>query len=271
MDVDFDTTVQQVAKTGTLILNYTPTEYLDDPKYYTHFTISKIINGRTWLMNFDEGQLDMGGGTTWSNVFKKGTTLDEGTYLLVSGQRMADGSVMVHKRFFTIEPGKTTAINLVIRQETEGIKVIGSFNSEDLFEKDGQEVSVLSQTGRGYYVLGILGIGQEPTNHALHDIAKLKEKLDKWGRPMVLLFTSEAEKKKFEAQKSEFGSLPEKTIFGIDRNGIIQKEIVREMKLRNANQLPIFIIADTFNRVVFISQGYTIGLGEQLVKTGSKL
>ena len=271
MDVDFDTTVQQVAKTGTLILNYTPTEYLDDPKYYTHFTISKIINGRTWLMNFDEGQLDMGGGTTWSNVFKKGTTLDEGTYLLVSSQRMADGSVMVHKRFFTIEPGKTTAINLVIRQETEGIKVIGSFNSEDLFEKDGQEVSVLSQTGRGYYVLGILGIGQEPTNHALHDIAKLKEKLDKWGRPMVLLFTSEAEKKKFEAQKSEFGSLPEKTIFGIDRNGIIQKEIVREMKLRNANQLPIFIIADTFNRVVFISQGYTIGLGEQLVKTGSKL
>jgi len=103
------------------------------------------------------------------------------------------------------------------------------------------------------------------------DIAKLKEKLDKWGRPMVLLFTSEAEKKKFEAQKSEFGSLPEKTIFGIDRNGIIQKEIAREMKLRNANQLPIFIIADTFNRVVFISQGYTIGLGEQLVKTGSKL
>ena len=27
--------------------------------------------------------------------------------------------------------------------------------------------------------------------------------------------------------------------------------------------LPIFIIADTFNRIVFISQGYTIGLGEQ--------
>jgi hypothetical protein len=32
-------------------------------------------------------------------------------------------------------------------------------------------------------------------------------------------------------------------------------------------QLPIFIIADTFNRVVFISQGYTIGLGEQLIRT----
>ncbi|MBF1595851.1 MAG: hypothetical protein HXO27_09205, partial [Prevotella sp.] len=65
--------------------------------------------------------------------------------------------------------------------------------------------------------------------------------------------------------------LPAKTIFGIDKDGTIQQEIVKEMKLRNTEQLPIFIIADTFNRIVFLSQGYTIGLGEQLVKTSSKL
>lgn len=151
------------------------------------------------------------------------------------------------------------------------MKVIGSFNSEDLFDKDGQNVSILSQTGRGYYVLGVLGIGQEPTNHALHDIEKMKDKLDKWGRPFVLLFKNEAEAKKFQAQKGEFPNLPAKTIFGIDKDGTIQQEIAKEMKLRNADQLPIFIIADTFNRIVFLSQGYTIGLGEQLVKTSSKL
>ena len=39
------------------------------------------------------------------------------------------------------------------------------------------------------------------------------------------------------------------------------------MKLKHKESLPIFIIADTFNRVVFVSQGYTIGLGEQLMKT----
>lgn len=271
VDVDFDTSVQEAAKTGKLILDYSPTEYLDDPKYYTHFTISKIVYGRTWIMNFEEGQLDMGGGATWANTFKKGATLDEGTYLLVTGQRMADGSVMAHTQFFTIEPGKTTRQKLDVRQESEGIKVIGSFNSENLIEKDGKEVSILSQTGRGYYVLGVLGMGQEPTNHALHDIVKMKEKLDKWGRPMVLLFTNQAEKDKFEAQKGEFGNLLKNTIFGIDKDGTVVKEIVKEMKLRNPNQLPIFIIADTFNRVVFLSQGYTIGLGEQLVKVSSKL
>ena len=45
----------------------------------------------------------------------------------------------------------------------------------------------------------------------------------------------------------------------------IRKEIVQAMNLNNSI-LPVFIIADTFNRVVFVSQGYTIGLGEQLMK-----
>ena len=31
-------------------------------------------------------------------------------------------------------------------------------------------------------------------------------------------------------------------------------------------ELPVVIVSDTFNRVVFASQGYRIGLGEQLVK-----
>jgi len=33
----------------------------------------------------------------------------------------------------------------------------------------------------------------------------------------------------------------------------------------------MFILADTFNRVMFSSQGYTIGLGEQLTKVISNL
>ena len=37
------------------------------------------------------------------------------------------------------------------------------------------------------------------------------------------------------------------------------------MKLNNGGQLQVFIIGDTFNRVVFQSQVYTIGLGEQML------
>ena len=254
---------------GTIKLTYEPTKLLDNPKYYSHFTISRIENGTAQLLNFDEGQADMGNGTTWSNTFKNGYKLDAGTYMLTTGTRLANGSVLASNRIFEIVKGQTTTLPLEIRQNTNEVTVIGSFNSESLVTKDGKEVSLLSQTGRGYYVVGILGVGQEPTNHALHDIEKMKEAFEAWGRPVVLLFESEADAAKFN--HDEFPGLPSTVQFALDKDGLVRKQIAREMKLMNEKQMPMFIIADTFNRVVFVSQGYTIGLGEQMQGVFKKL
>ncbi len=254
---------------GTIVLAYEPTKLLDNPKYYSHFTISRIENGTAQLLNFDEGQADMGNGTTWSNTFKNGYKLDAGTYMLTTGTRLANGSVLASNRIFEIVKGQTTTLPLEIRQNTNEVTVIGSFNSESLVTKDGKEVSLLSQTGRGYYVVGILGVGQEPTNHALHDIEKMKEAFEAWDRPVVLLFESEADAAKFN--HDEFPGLPSTVQFALDKDGSVRKQIAREMKLMNEKQMPMFIIADTFNRVVFVSQGYTIGLGEQMQGVFKKL
>ena len=269
IDVNFDAVQQQAAPTGTLTLTYQPTKYLDDPKYYRHFTISKIENGTTSLLNFYDGTSDESNGTQWSNTFKNGARLDVGTYLLTTGTRLANGSVLANTQIFTIRPGKTTTLPLDVRTNTDEVSVIGSFDSESKFSKDSKDVSILSQTGRGYFVVGILGVGQEPTNHALRDIANVKSSLNKWGRPLVLLFENEADAAKFNAK--DFGELPANTIFGIDRDGSIKRQITAQMKLQTDRLLPIFIIADTFNRIVFVSQGYTIGLGEQLQKVINKL
>lgn len=269
MDVKFESKEQATASTGKLVLTYEPTVFLDDPKYYNHFTISRIVNGSPQLMNFEEGQADMGNGTCWSNTFKNGYSFDTGTYMLTTGTRLASGSVLAATRIFNIEKGKTTTLPLDIRQDANDVSVIGQFNSESIISKDGKDVSILSQTGRGYYILAVLGVGQEPTNHALHDIEKERAAFESWGRPVVLLFESEADAKKF--QKDEFGSLPSTVQYAIDKNGAIREQIAREMKLQSKTQMPMFIIADTFNRVVFSSQGYTIGLGEQMKNVFKKL
>jgi hypothetical protein len=269
VDVDFEAKQQNAAPTGTLVLKYQPTKHLDNPKYYSHFSISRIENGIPVLLNFEEGQVDMGGGTDWKNTFQKGATLDEGTYLLVSGVRMASGKVKATYQIFNINEGKTTTLDLCLRSPGTEVSVIGNFNSEAKFIKNNQETSILSQTGRGYFVVGIIGVGQEPTNHALRDIAKVSDKFDRWQRPLVLLFETEEDARKFNP--TEYGKLPQHIIFGTDQSGTIKKEIVNQMKLTNDRQLPIFIIADTFNRVVFSSQGYTIGLGEQLMDVINKL
>ena len=103
----------------------------------------------------------------------------------------------------------------------------------------------------------------------MRDISQVNSALDKWGRPMVLLFENEAEAQKY--RQENYGTLPKNIIYGIDTDGSILRQIVQEMKLQSESQLPVFIISDTFNRVLFCSQGYTIGLGEQLTKVINNL
>lgn len=272
VDVDLDVQFleEELGQKGRLVASYKPIRSLDNPKYYAHFTLSKLTpQGSLQLLSYDEGDADMGGGTTWNSLLREGTALEAGDYVLVTGTRLASGAVLSKTAFFSILPGKTTEIELVMRESKDEVQVIGNFNSESLFtplSDDGSAVrqSLLQACGRGYFVVGILGVNQEPTNHALRDIASFKADLEKWGRKMVLLFPDEAKAGKFALES--FPGLPSTIIYGIDTDGIAA-QIAESMKLKYKESLPVFIIADTFNRVVFVSQGYTIGLGEQLMKT----
>lgn len=267
IDVNFEAAGQASAQRGRLAAKYTPIQSLDNPKYYSHFTISKVTpQGNLQLLSYDEGDTDMGGGVTWSSLLKEGTSLDAGDYILVTGTRLASGGVLAQMTSLNVKAGGRTETKLVMRENKDEVQVIGNFNSESLFTtlEGGNKQSLLQACGRGYFVVGILGVNQEPTNHALRDISALKTDLEKWGRKLVLLFPNQEQVGKYRA--ADFPGLPDTVIYGIDTEDIVQ-QIVKNMKLKHKDTLPIFIIADTFNRVVFVSQGYTIGLGEQLMKT----
>ncbi|MDR1005139.1 MAG: transglutaminase-like domain-containing protein [Prevotellaceae bacterium] len=255
-NVDFEKNEAQVQPTGRLIATYTPTALLDNPKYEHHFTLSKIERGRLHLQNYSG---------SWESLLKRGIQVPTGYYMLTTGTRLANGSVLARVSSFVVGHHADTRTSLVMRQDKNRVAVIGSFNSESLFTPLGSNTrqSLLQACGRGYFVVGVLGVGQEPTNHALRDIAALQADLEQWGRKLVLLFPDRAQADKF--RRDDFKGLPDNVIYGIDSDGI-GAQIIDNMKLK-PETLPLFIIADTFNRVVFVSQGYTIGLGEQLMKT----
>ena len=64
--------------------------------------------------------------------------------------------------------------------------------------------------------------------------------------------------------------LPLTTVWGCDIDGAIRDELIASLHLPTS-ALPIFVVADSFNRVVYVSQGYTIGLGDQLIKVIKQL
>ena len=265
-DVDFDAEEQIVAPKGKLQLTYNEIPLLDDPKYQTHFTISKYVDGEFQLQNYKG---------TWAELFRKPKEMDCGYYMLVSGSRMSGGNVFADVEYFTIEEGKTTVEELVMRDIADQIRVIGSFDSEmkymSVTPADAEvkaEKSVLETTGRGYFAVALVDYGTEPTNHAFMDISAVKAELEAWGRPILVVFATEDDYRKFRAQ--DF-NLPSTVHFGIDINGQMRDMIATEMKLAKGGRLPLIVMADTFNRVVFFSQGYSIGLGESLVKTSKAL
>ena len=195
--------------------------------------------------------------------------MDCGYYMITSGSRMSGGNVCADMAFFTIEEGRTTVADLVMRDDADQLRVIGSFDSEGKYTTpEGVHKSVLATTGRGYFAVALVDYGTEPTNHAFMDISAVASELEAWGRPLLVVFASEDDYRKFRAEQFR---LPSTVCFGIDADGSMRKHIAKEMKLGGEGSLPLILVADTFNRVVFFSQGYSIGLGERLVKTSKAL
>ena len=264
IDVEFDgKQAEKSVPKGTLLLEYKPTKYNDNPKYYSHFTLSKIENGVAQLLTYPET-------ATWKDDFSKGTDLEEGTYMLITGTRMASGQVLAETYLFTIKAGKETRLTFTMREDDNAVQVIGSFNAEDIYHDraTNSDKSLLSTAGRGYYMVGIVAPNQEPTNHTLRDISTYKAEFEKWGRKMIFLFEDADNLSRFNFK--EFDNLPSNVVWGTDVDKKIVNEIREQLKLKSPS-LPIFLICDSFNRVVYVQQGYTINIGEQILKVIGKL
>ena len=269
IDVAFESSAAETEKhptspEGTLLLSYAPTSHIPDAKYYIHFTLSRLTDdNRLQLLTYPED-------ATFQSTFAQGVTLDPGTYILTTGTRMANGSMLSQMQRFCITSGQATSVPFTLRTSSDAVAVIGSLNAEDLYLPvtpndlaTTTATSLLSTCGRGYYALGLIAPNQEPTNHALRDIALVGSDFEKWGRRLVLLFADADAASRFNFK--EFDGLPATTAWGTDIDGAIHREVVEQMHL-DARSLPIFLICDSFNRVVFVQQGYTIGLGEQMLK-----
>lgn len=258
-----DARIKAAVPKGTLMLTFKPHGHIVDPKYYSQFSISKITDGMARQLEFDEEG-------TVSSIFASPVELEAGQYILTSGQRLANGGVLARSDFFKITPDENLTKELVIRNDDSAISVIGSLNAENIYHDLvlDTDKSLLSTTGRGYYVLGLISPNHEPSTHALNDISAVAGQLEDSGLKIMLLFDSRESASRFK--KAAFPSLPANVVFGIDNGAASRKEILESLHLDNAVD-PVFVIADTFNRVVWVSTGYTIGIGDQILNVASRI
>ncbi len=194
----------------------------DAPEYYYQFTLTKIFpaTGETRLCTVGEDSDH----NPWNSIFP--LELEEGYYMLTSGTRLADGSVLSHNEFFTVTAGETTQVPLVMRKAENQLSVLGTMDADRF----------LPQTGRGYYMLAVLGERDEPSVHARRQLETLQPVLAQWGRPVLI-----------EA----------------DADGSILEMLCSGVK-SESRQKPVVTICDSFGRIVYFSQGYNTSLAEDI-------
>lgn len=239
--------------------------YINNPKFYTHFSIAKLNNGEYHPLDFSSSvAADMGEGVSYKSLFAKPLELEVGDYQLITGTRMADGSVLSRVDYFNVLAEKTTQVSMVMRESENKLQVIGNIDPEALYIPEGvsQAKSILSTTGRGYFILALMDAKKEPTTHMLRQMQNVKAKLEQWGRPIVLVLPNGEAMQGFN--KGEFSTLPATVSYGDDRNGTTANMFKEMLKVKDMSKLPVLVVADSFGRVIYQSVGYNTSLGEHL-------
>ena len=245
-----------------LAARYTPQPFLPNPIYYTHFTLSSLNDGRAHLYNFEEGEnTEVGTLASWESLLRHPYAVEKGYYLLTSGTRLASGTVLAHMEFASVGmgghamgsmlPDNMTVVPLVMRQADNNVPVIGHFDADPL----------LPYTGRGYYMIAIMGERDEPTIHAQGLLEGMKDELASWGRPVVELHSTSS-----MAKVTTGGTETEKTL----TERVVPERLAEELCEACSvpfDRLPVVVIADSFGRIVYFSQGYNTSLAGDLRST----
>ena len=245
-----------------LHLSYADQAVKENPSYYSHFALSRIENGRPKLQEFPEN-------ATWKDTFADGVQIDAGQYMLLSGTRLANGSVWANLEIFGVEAQRQKSVLLRLRADDEHLHVIGNFDCENYFTNArGVHKKILDTTGRGFYMIALIRSNHEPSSHLLHDMEAVNIHISQWSQCYLMLFPSQEDYANFDHK--EYDDLPDNVLFGVADPATIEALHIQELTHGN-EELPILMLCDTFNRVVWFRQGYNIGLADQLMDALRKI
>ena len=247
---------------GVLHFSYADQAVKENPSYYSHFALSRIENGRPKLQEFPEN-------ATWKDTFADGVQIDAGQYMLLSGTRLANGSVWANLEIFGVEAQRQKSVPLRLRADDEHLHVIGNFDCENYFTNArGVHKKILDTTGRGFYMIALIRSNHEPSSHLLHDMEAVNIHISQWSQCYLMLFPSQEDYANFDHK--EYDDLPDNVLFGVADPATIEALHIQELTHGN-EELPILMLCDTFNRVVWFRQGYNIGLADQLMDALRKI
>ena len=228
------------------------------PQYTLHFTIAWIQEGICKTLEFEEG-LKL-------SDFPNPVMLETGTYALITGKRLPDGSVLSSMTFFDVSMEKPVTIPVELRKEETTLKPVGLFEPAKIHlsvSAKNELVTLADLMQNSNSVIVLLDPDSEPSKHILNDLSPYADQLNSWkGR---FIFANIAEKGKASSIFKTY-HLPEKTTYIVDSANELAKAITHISGKDSKNGLPVVIFCQPAGEVLLMATGYRIGTGEMLLQ-----
>lgn len=226
------------------------------PGYYTHFTISCFDNGNFVTLDYE-------------NEIKglpARISVDEGYYRIMTGSRVNDGSVVVGTQYLEIKGGENKNIEIKLPEVHGAIQVQGIVDPNTLVTLEGGTKKTLKELmNKKGLVLCFSDPDKEPTKHILQDIPAVQKELEEWGGGIVFAVPDDKVSKAFDA--SAFKNLPQQAIWMTDTDRVLLNTVAKALQIEFSNNFPLIICLSTNGGILYSSQGYRIGIGEDIMKT----
>ncbi|HEX2976346.1 MAG TPA: hypothetical protein VHO68_10435, partial [Bacteroidales bacterium] len=222
------------------------------PEYYIHYTIQKFTDGSFRTLDYEGDEL--------VSEFPVNLTLEPGYYLLMTGHRKEDGSVVVRSEYFNLKKGDNISKTVILEPFNEEKKVEGIVDLN--FQYNGSVNNTLkSIAGEKGIVVSIIDPGGEPSRHLLNDLAPLKNDFNIWGG--YFLFAVESQTSLSNINKSE---LPDNLSLQVDKDQRLLQTIASAAKRSKNTPLPLVVFINPEGEITFLTNGYHIGTGENLLR-----
>lgn len=225
------------------------------PEYYIHYTLQKFDDGRFTTLDYEGSEL--------VGEFPVVLDLEPGYYLLMTGHRRNDGSVLVRSDYFNLKKGDNLAMPVILQPLDTKRQIAGVINLDmNITDLSKSAFNLKELAGDKGLVLAFINPANEPTRHVMSDIPLLKTDFDKWGGRFLFVVSESTG----SFNSASYKNLPSASTFSLDADKKFLQSVASSLGQKSTPPLPFVVFVNNKGEVSFTSMGYRIGIGENLLK-----
>jgi regulator of extracellular matrix RemA (YlzA/DUF370 family) len=220
-----------------------PSSNSKKPEYTTNYTLEEFKEGFFRTLDYEASSLVQNYPCT--------IEVPAGPCMLVTGNRLTDGTVISQLKIFEVKAGESTSQSIVLRKNQLPLPEYGKINPA-LF-------SDVISSGR---IIAWIDPDKEPTKHLLADLRQKKNDFDQWKGRLVMVFPTEEQMKSFVAKEATL--LPAIVSYSFQSTFPVRPSDLR-VKTGELKSFPVVIYINPKGVINYLSEGYKIGICEELL------